>query len=136
MPKTQIITENTYDRFVIDFFELAFLTEVCLPPSTIARYSFFMNVIDRYYHNMSWEQRKHLFEWIGKKLNMEHEESQIFYARYNPDNQFKIVIKKDLKKTSEIEIVETFLFKEFYWVSSNQKVNNDYIHSIEKIDFK
>jgi hypothetical protein len=131
MPKSKMITENTYDKFVIDFFELAFLTEACLPKSTIARYSFFMNVIDIHYHNMSWEQRKHLFEWIGKKLNMEHEESQIFYARFNPDNQFKITFKKMAEKES----VEAFLFKNIYWISSNQKVNNDYIDSIEKIEF-
>jgi hypothetical protein len=123
------INENTYDKFVIDFFELAFLTEACLPKSTIARYSFFMNVIDRHYHNMTWEQRKHLFEWIGRKLNMEYEESQIFYARFNPDNQFKITFKK----TTEQESVEAFLFKNIYWISSNQKVNNDYIESVEKI---
>jgi hypothetical protein len=129
MDKKQIISEKTYDKFVIDFFELAFLTEACLPKSTIARYSFFMNVIDRHYHNMTWEQRKHLFEWIGRKLNMEYEESQIFYARFNPDNQFKITFKK----TTEQESVEAFLFKNIYWISSNQKVNNDYIESVEKL---
>jgi hypothetical protein len=34
------ITYNTDKKFVIDFFELAFLIESCLPPSTIARNCF------------------------------------------------------------------------------------------------
>ena len=67
------ITENTHDKFVIDFIELIFLTEAYLPKSTIGRYTFFMSVIDRHYHNMTWEQIKHLFNSIGKKLSMEHE---------------------------------------------------------------
>ena len=129
MAKKQIITENTNDKFQIDFFELAFLTEACLPPSPIARHFMFMKVIDRYYHNMSWEQRKHFFQWIGKKLNMEHEESQIFYARFNPDNQFNV---KYLNGEKE-ENIEAFLFKEKYMISSNGRVNEKYIKSVEKI---
>jgi hypothetical protein len=124
-----LITEKTQDKFVIDFFELAFLTEACLPPSPIARHCFFMNVIDRHYNYMSWEQRKHLFEWIGKKLNMEHEESKIFYARFNPDNQFNVSTYYDGVKGN----VEAFLFKNIYWISSNKKVNKDYIEGVEKL---
>jgi hypothetical protein len=98
MKNEQPITENTNNKFVIDFFELAFLTEVCLPQSTIARHCFFMNVIDIHYHKMTWEQRKHLYEWIGRKLNMEHEESMIFMARFNPDNQNVVTINNEGKK--------------------------------------
>ena len=120
---------NTNNRFIIDFFELAFLTEVCLPPSTIARHCFFMNVIDIYYHQMAWEQRKHFYQWIGKKLNVEQEESQIFLARFNPDNQFNVNTYYDGVKGN----VEAFLFKDIYWISSNKKVNKDYIESVEKL---
>ena len=125
----QAITDNTDNKFVIDFFELAFLTEACLPPSPIARHCFFMNVIDKHYHKMNWEQRKHFFQWIGKKLNMEHEESQIFYARFNPDNQFNVTTFYDGIKAN----VEAFLFKNKYWISSNKSVNDDYIESVEKL---
>lgn len=72
------ITDNTNNKFVIDFFKLAFLTEACLPPSPIARHTLFMDVIDKHYNRMSWNQWKHLFEWIGKKLNMEHEVSTFY----------------------------------------------------------
>jgi hypothetical protein len=123
------ITDNTENKFVIDFFELAFLTEVCLPKSTIARHTFFMDVINKHYNKMSWEQRKHLFQWIGKKLNMEYEESQIFYARFNPENQFNVTtfyqgVKSDVK---------AFLLNDTYYISSNQSINNDYIESVEKL---
>jgi hypothetical protein len=122
-------TENTENKFVIDFFELAFLTEACLPQSTIARHTFFMDVIDKHYHKMNWEQRNHFFQWIGKKLNMEYEESKIFCARFNPDNQFNVTTFYDAKK----EIVHAFLLNDKYYVSSNKSVNDDYIESVEKL---
>jgi hypothetical protein len=129
MEKKIGFTDNTEKKFVIGFFELMFLTEACLPQSTIARHSFFMDVINIYYHIMSWEQRKHTFQWIGKKLNMEYEESQIFYARFNPDNQFNLNTSYQGKK----ENVEAFLLNGNYYISSSQRVNNDYIKSVEKM---
>lgn len=125
----KIIIEKTENKFVIDFFELAFLTEACLPKSTIARHTFFMDVIDTHYHKMNWEQRKHFFTWIGKKLNMEYEESQIFYARFNPDNQFNLTTLYQGKT----ENIEAFLLNDIYHVSSSRSVNNDYIKSVEKM---
>lgn len=122
-------TEKTHDKFVIDFFELAFLTEVCLPPTTIARHCFFMNIIDIYYHQMNLEQRKHFYQWIGKKLNLDEEESHIFLARFNPDNQF-IVKHKYQNKEEEIE---AFILNEKYMISSNSWVNNEYIISVDKL---
>jgi hypothetical protein len=131
MNRKKITTENTNQKFIIDFFELAFLTEACLPPSTIARHSFFMNIIDIYYNQMSWEQRNHFFEWIGKKLNKEQEESQIFLARFNPDNQFNITTFYEGKK----DIVHAFFMNGKYWISSRRNVNHNYIKSVEKIEF-
>ena len=131
MKNEQPITENTNNKFIIDFFELAFLTESCLPPSTIARHCFFMNIIDVYYNQMNWEQRKHFFQWIGKKLNKEQEESQIFLARFNPNNQFNVTTFYEGKK----EIVQAFLLKDRYWISSSRSVNQDYIESVEKMEF-
>jgi hypothetical protein len=121
---------NTNNRFIIDFFELAFLTEVCLPPSTIARHCFFMNVIDIYYHQMTWEQRKHFYQWIGKKLNVEQEESQIFLARFNPDNQFSVKYKNNNKENE----IHAFKLGDKYMVSSNKSVNEKYILSVKKLE--
>jgi hypothetical protein len=79
---------------------------------------------------MSWEQRKHFYQWIGKKLNMEQEESQIFMARFNPDNQYKI---KTLYQGQEKE-VEAFLLKDKFMVSSNRSCNPDFIVDTEKLN--
>jgi hypothetical protein len=126
----ELKTDKTNNNnFVIDFFELAFLTEACLPPSPIAKHCFFMNTIDRYYFQMTWEQRKHFFEWITPKLNMEHEESKMFYARYNPENQYLVKTLHEEKQ----ENIEAFLFEEKYMLTSARRINKDYISSIEKL---
>ena len=125
----ELKTDKTNNNFVIDFFELAFLTEACLPPSPIAKHCFFMNTIDRYYFEMTWEQRKHFFEWITPKLNMEHEESKMFYARYNPENQYLVKTLCEEKQ----EDVEAFLFEEKYMITSMRRINEDYVLSIEKL---
>jgi len=125
----EINTDKTNNNFVIDFFELAFLTEACLPPSPIARHCFFMNTIDIYYFQMSWEKREHFFEWINPKLDMKHEESKIFHARYNPENQYLV---KTLYEGKE-ENVEAFLFEEKYMITSKRSINEDYIVSSNKL---
>jgi hypothetical protein len=125
----ELKTDKTNNNFVIDFFELAFLTEACLPNSPIARHCFFMNTIDRYYFQMTWEQRKHFFKWITPKLDMKHEESKMFYARYNPENQY--LIKTSYEGTEEN--VEAFLFDEKYMFTSVRRINEDYILSIDKL---
>jgi hypothetical protein len=51
-------------NFTIDFFELAFLVEACIPPRPIARSMFFDDVSDIHYHKMTKEERQRLFDWI------------------------------------------------------------------------
>jgi|694.fasta_scaffold15663_7 hypothetical protein len=125
----ELKTDKSNNNFVIDFFELAFLTEACLPSSPIARHCFFMNTIDRYYFQMTWGQRKHFFEWITPKLDMKHEESKMFHARYNPENQYLVITSCEGKE----ENVEAFLFEEKYMITSTQRINEDYIFFIEKL---
>jgi hypothetical protein len=120
---------NEKERFVIDFFELSFLAESCLPPTPIARHNFFMNTINLYYHQMSWQQRKHFFEWIGKKLNTEYEESRLFIARYNPENQYLVKTFHEGKE----EDVEAFKYEEKYMISSSRRVDERYINGVEKL---
>lgn len=120
---------NIDKAFTIDFFELAFLTEACLPPSPIARNTFFMNVIDVHYHKMSKDQRQHFFTWIGSKLNMEYEDSKLFHARFNPDNQYLVTSIYQHEKQQ----TEAFLHEEKYMISSNRFVNDKYIESVDKI---
>ena len=58
-------------EFTIDFFELAFLAEVCIPPVPIARHKFWIDLIDKHYQNMEDKDRTHLFEWITENRNFD-----------------------------------------------------------------
>ena len=62
-------------RFEIDFFEFSFLVEACIPERPIARTMFWHNVIDKYYHELTDDERARLFEFksldpiVGEALN-------------------------------------------------------------------
>jgi hypothetical protein len=122
--------DNTEKNFNIDFFELAFLTEACLPNSTIARHSFFMDVIDVHYQKMTANQRNHLFQWVTPKLDMKHEESRIFHSRFDPNNQYLVTTNYEGKETSN----EAFLFEDKYMIKSNKTINKDYIVNAIKLN--
>jgi len=81
--------------FQIDFFELAFLAEACIPPRPIARAMFWQHLTDQYWYQMSEAQRAHLFNWLQKNPYYEEslakeEETQIFHARFDPNNQYLV----------------------------------------------
>ena len=83
------------NKFKIDLFELGFLAEVCIPQTPIARAFFWQNLTDIYYAQMTDGERNSLFTWLNRsdryqKSLLEHKETQIFHARYNPDNQYEI----------------------------------------------
>ncbi len=83
------------DSFQIDFFELAFLAEACIPPRPIARMMFWQHLTDKYWDQMSDPQRTHIWNWLQKNLYYEEslkteEETQIFHARFDPDNQYMV----------------------------------------------
>ena len=79
--------------FNIDFFELAFLAEACIPPKPIARAMFWQNLTKYYWEKMTEDERAHLFEWMNrndqyKESLLKEEDTQIFHARFDPDNQY------------------------------------------------
>ena len=83
------------DSFQIDFFELAFLAEACIPPRPIARMMFWQHLTDKYWDQMSDPQRTHIWNWLQKNPYYEEslkteEETQIFHARFDPDNQYMV----------------------------------------------
>ena len=113
-------------KFEIDFFELAFLAEACIPPVPIARASFFADLSDKYYSQMTQDERNRLFEWISPKLDLTDEDCQHFYARFNEKNQYKV------KTTYNGETKEqnAYLFNGEYHVSKNQFIDEKYIDSV------
>ena len=119
--------------FTIDFFELAFLAEACIPPRPIARTMFWQNLTNRYWSQMTEGERIHLFEWLQK--NWQYEESlskeadtQIFHARFNPDNQYTVKTNYNNKE----ETNRAFKMGERYYTTSSSWIAEEYIIEIEK----
>jgi hypothetical protein len=121
-------------EFKIDFFELLFLAEVCIPPTPIARGMFWDNLCDRYYNQMSDNERSRAFGWITKRhyFNLENEDCHLFFARYNPDNQFKVHFFYEGK----VKIVDCFRFNGLLHTNKTTHVVDEYITKIEKINHK
>lgn len=63
---------------------------------------------------------------------MKYEESRIFYARYNPENQY--LVKTSFEDNEED--VEAFLFEGKYMVTSTRRVYEEYILSADKLFIK
>jgi hypothetical protein len=123
--------------FKIDFFELAFLAEACIPPKPIARTMFWQNLTSVYWAQMTEGERAHLFDWLNKndwyKESLEKEEdTQIFQARFDPDNQY--IIETYYDKVHEL--VRAFKFEDKYYVDTNKSILEEYIVSVEKFTQK
>jgi hypothetical protein len=121
-------------KFQIDFFELAFLAEACIPPRPIARSMFWKDLTDKFWHQMSEGERIHLFEWLqlncGYKDSLEKQaDTQIFHARFDPNNQY--IVKTNLKGNEEEH--RTFKMGDIYYTNTNSSIVEEYIISIEKI---
>lgn len=121
--------------FEIDFFELAFLAEACIPPNPIARTMFWQHLTDKYWAQMSEDQREHLFEWLNKNDRYQEslekeEETQLFHARFDPNNQY--VVKTTNKGKAEVH--EAFKLGEFYYIKRNTWISPEYIDKVEKKD--
>jgi hypothetical protein len=124
--------------FTIDFFELAFLAEACIPPRPIARAMFWQDLTRKYWHQMTEGERAHLFEWMNKnewyKESLENEEdTQVFHSRYNPDNQYMIKTRhKNEKKRWVKGEHRAFKFDDRYWVGLNTFIPEENITEINK----
>lgn len=122
-------------RFSIDFIEFSFLVSACIPETPIARAYFWGNVIDKYYYEMSSNERERLFEWINRDWRMEegikkgNVDCLLFNARFDPHNQYLISTFFAEKEGK----TEAFLFEGKYHTAKNKFVNEDYITKIEKL---
>jgi len=120
--------------FTIDFFELSFLAEACIPPRPIARAYFWQNLTDRYWEQMSEGERMNLFEWLNRndyyKESLEKEEdTKIFHARFDPDNQYMVKTNFDNK---EMEY-RTFKLGDKYHIKTTTFIDEEYV--VEAIKF-
>ena len=122
------------DKFKIDLFELAFLAEACIPPRPIARAMFWQHLTTKYWHQMTDYERERLFDWIQrnewyKKSLEEQEDTQVFHARFNPDNQYVVTTNFNDK----IEEHRVFLMRGTYYVSPTTSIQEKYITKTEKL---
>jgi hypothetical protein len=122
------------NTFQIDFFELAFLAEACIPPRAIARAMFWQSLTDKYWAQMTEGERNHLFEWLQKnyyyKESLEQQEdTKIFHARFDPDNQYMVKVNYEGKEEDR----RTFKMGDKYYIDSKSSIIEEYIVSIEKI---
>lgn len=114
-------------RFEIDFFEFSFLVAACIPPRPIARTVFFQNVIDKYYHELTRDERARLYDWTTREhsFDRENELCQMFACRYNPENQYLV---EDIKGEKH----ELFLHNGEYRKSITSWLPKENIKHIEK----
>jgi hypothetical protein len=121
-------------NFTIDFFELAFLAEACIPPNPIARTMFWQHLTDVYWGQMSDEERDRLFEWLNRNDNYKRslekeEETQIFHARFDPDNQYMVYTTMNGKD----DVNRSFKYKDLYYVKRNSWITPEFITKVEKL---
>jgi hypothetical protein len=118
--------------FTIEFYELAFLAEACIPPRPIARTMFWQSLTDKYWYLMTEGERIHLFNWLQKSWVYEEslekeEDTQVFHARFAPDNQY--IVKTYYKKEEEHR---AFKIGDRYYIKRNTWITEDCIVSVEK----
>jgi hypothetical protein len=121
-------------NFTIDFFELAVLAEACMPPNPIARTMFWQHLTDVYWEQMSDEERDKLFDWLNRndyyKQSLENEEeTQIFHARFDLDNQYMVYTTMNGKD----DVNRAFKYKDLYYVKRNSWITPEFITKVEKI---
>lgn len=114
--------------FTIDFFELSFLAEACIPPRPIARAMFWQDLTRKYWGQMTEGERMNLFEWLNRndyyKESLEKEDdTKVFHARFNPDNQYMVKTKYEGKEDE----CRAFRMKDRYYVGHDTFVADEYV---------
>lgn len=117
--------------FKIDFFELGFLAETCIPERPIARAMFWNNLTDKYWEQMTTGERELLFEWMNRTdvyqdSLKKHEDTQVFHARFDPDNQY-------LVNTFHNVDHHAFMYKGKHYIGRNTWIPKEFIKSKNKI---
>ena len=117
------------NKFKIDFIELAFLAEACIPPRPIARACFWDRLINELYSLMSASERARLYEWMLRcpNFDIDNKDCDWFEARYNPENQYVVAYRSE----SDRGKVECFLKDGKYWTKKDTWISEEFIESVE-----
>jgi len=132
-------------KFSIDFFELSFLAEACIPPRPIARAVFWQNLIDVYWEQMTENERSRLFAWMNrndiyKESLLKEEDTKIFHARFDPENQYMVEVNFDGEQSKHRAFKrsgdELEGFSNRYYVGRTKWIEPKYIVSVNKLNLK
>lgn len=117
-------------NYTIDFFELMFLAESVIPPKAIARTVCFINFSEKAYHIMNDTERKMFFEHVTRQptFNLSNKDCAHFYARFNPDNQYKVT------SLAENQSIDNFcyIFNGKYHINESIYIPEEYILNVVK----
>ena len=129
-------------KFQIDYFELMFLADACMPPAPIAKACFWDKMIDEYYHQLSWYERRHLHQYFQRNMhyknNLIRNDIRHFDARYDPENQYivKYYPSEEHKKSNSgiLKVQQCYLWNHDYHTHINRWVRPEMIISVDKMD--
>lgn len=129
---THWLEEVEDSGFKIDFFELAFLAQICIPPVPIARHMFFDNLTSVYYNRMTVSERARLYEWMYPKLDYNNDSCIIFEARFNPNNQYLVKYKFNGEENEN----ECFKLNDRYYITRNTWIDSKFIIEVKQHHIK
>lgn len=117
--------------FEIPFHELVLLTRMTLSSTDLVSREFFESVIDRHYQKMNNQQREHLFDVVTNLLHFDKNNllNQIFYARFNPENQYQVTYWEGGEKTYK----RTFMRDGKHYYNSIEFVDPDMVIVADRI---
>ena len=112
--------------YKIDFFELMFLAEACIPPVPIARTVFWHNLTDVYRKQMSVEDRGRLRDAMRKhsRYDLLNADVAEFDAAFHHENQFNVT-------TTLGDVNDCYKHGDRYYVSRNRWVSPEFIAKVE-----
>ena len=118
-------------KFKIDFFELCFLAEACIPERPIARAMFWHKLTDVYWEQMTPDERERMFDWMNRTdvyqdSLKKHEDTKVFHARFDPDNQYFVT-------TFHNGDHHAFIYDGKYCIGRNTWIPKEFIKSKKKI---
>lgn len=119
----------------LDIFEMSWLLDACLRGSHL-RASTIERFVDDWYDELTEQQRYNLYEWTLRLTyggNFKPSDTccgadKVFMARYNPDNQYMIMVRYE-GKTSKYRC---FLYNGEYHVTTSRFIGKEYIKKVER----
>ena len=115
--------------FQIDFFELLFLAEACIPPQPIARMVFWDKLLTTHYERLTPAERQQMFTYITEngRFSNSDDDCQWFYARYNPNNQYVVRTEHEGRR----QTIKAFRKDDRFWTTPKQFIAPQYVVSWE-----